>query len=87
MTQRKYTTARHSLSVLHFLTAGYVSLRPRAVGIDGAGQQRRQVCVSSRKIQQVHSLSLDTEVIVLPTVSLKGVQQIHSARFPSHLTG
>lgn len=43
MTQRKYTTARHSLSVLHFLTAGYVSLRPRAVGIDGAGQQRRQV--------------------------------------------
>lgn len=58
-------TARHSLSVLHFLTAGYVSLLPLAVGIHGAGQQKRQLFLLLRKIQQVHTLSQDKEVNLL----------------------
>lgn len=39
-------TACHGSSVLHFLTAGYVSLLPLTVGIDGAGQQKGQLSVT-----------------------------------------
>ena len=36
-------TARLGVSLLHLLTAGYVSLRPLSVGIDSAGQQKGQL--------------------------------------------
>ncbi len=57
-------TARHSLSVLHFSTAGYVSSLPLTVGIDGAVQQKGQLFPSLRKIRQIHTLSHDKEAIV-----------------------
>ena len=60
-------TARHSLSELHLLTAGYVPFLPLTVGFDRAGQQKGQLFVIA---EEVHTLSQDIDVNVA-TISQK----------------